>query len=157
MADPKDEMGTAVIKAADALSAALQVINHIQDCRDDYQNLDRVYIPLDWLGAERVGVEDLAADDATSGLRRVLDRMLLGVDHLLADARSLPALIDDGRLALEAALVLAIARKLSRRLKGEDPLAHRVSLTRGQYASLAVIGFGRGALARWRRRARGNS
>src|SRR5205823_3582884 len=31
---------------SDALCAALQVINHIQDCGEDYRNLDRVYVPL---------------------------------------------------------------------------------------------------------------
>ncbi len=33
--------------ANDALCAALQIINHLQDCGKDYRNLDRVYIPLD--------------------------------------------------------------------------------------------------------------
>ena len=27
------------------LCTALQIINHIQDCKDDYISLDRVYIP----------------------------------------------------------------------------------------------------------------
>ena len=33
--------------ATDALCAALQIINHLQDCGEDYRRLDRVYIPLD--------------------------------------------------------------------------------------------------------------
>src|SRR4051812_48832013 len=32
--------------ASDALCAALQVLNHLQDCADDYRILDRVYVPL---------------------------------------------------------------------------------------------------------------
>src|SRR5262249_25347792 len=35
--------------ANDALCAALQIINHLQDCGKDYRNLDRIYIPLDVL------------------------------------------------------------------------------------------------------------
>ncbi len=35
--------------ANDALCAALQIINHLQDCGADYRRLDRVYIPLDSL------------------------------------------------------------------------------------------------------------
>src|SRR6266403_1945743 len=31
--------------ANDALCAALQIINHLQDCGKDYRQLDRVYIP----------------------------------------------------------------------------------------------------------------
>ena len=37
--------------ANDALCAALQIINHLQDCQEDYRNLDRVYIPQDALAA----------------------------------------------------------------------------------------------------------
>ena len=36
-----------------SLNAALQIINHLQDCADDYRNLDRVYLPLEDL--ERFG------------------------------------------------------------------------------------------------------
>src|SRR5262249_62096825 len=41
----------AVWPANDALCAALQVINHLQDCKPDYLNLNRVYIPQDTLAA----------------------------------------------------------------------------------------------------------
>ena len=44
--------------ASDALCAALQVINHLQDCAKDYQSLDRVYIPLDSMSASGASVED---------------------------------------------------------------------------------------------------
>jgi len=37
--------------ASDAICAALQIINHLQDCAADYRNLDRVYLPLDALAA----------------------------------------------------------------------------------------------------------
>jgi hypothetical protein len=83
-------------------------------------------------------------------LRRVLDRMLSGVGGMLADAEALPVLIRNPRLALEAAVVLAIARKLARRLKAGDPLAGRIALTRVQFACCAVIGLARGLCARWR-------
>ncbi len=148
------EMGAAVVASADALSAALQVINHIQDCRADYLDLQRVYLPLDWLEAEGAALAELAAGATSPALRRVLDRMLVGVDELLADARLLPALVHDGRLAYEAAVVLAIAGKLSRRLRAEDPLAGRVALSRWQFGWCAMIGLGQGAGARLRRRRR---
>src|SRR5689334_20583557 len=48
--------------ANDALCAALQVINHLQDCAKDYRELNRVYIPEPMLQAVRVGVEALAQD-----------------------------------------------------------------------------------------------
>ena len=37
--------------ASDALCSALQVLNHLQDCAEDYRELDRVYVPLDTMAA----------------------------------------------------------------------------------------------------------
>src|SRR6202047_3084463 len=45
--------------ANDALCAALQINNHLQDCHADFANLDRVYVPLDSLGGAGADVEEL--------------------------------------------------------------------------------------------------
>jgi len=42
--------------ASDAICAALQIINHIQDCRNDFRNLDRVYISLDYMALAATNV-----------------------------------------------------------------------------------------------------
>ncbi|MCR6632064.1 MAG: squalene/phytoene synthase family protein [Magnetospirillum sp.] len=49
---------------ADALCAALQVLNHLQDCGDDLGALGRVYIPRDWLRMAGLP-HDALADDHT--------------------------------------------------------------------------------------------
>jgi len=116
--------------AADALCAALQILNHLQDCGDDYRRLDRVYLPGDWLAAEGVAVADLAASRSSPSLRRVLDRCLAGVDALLEVAVPLPARLHSTRLALETAAILGLAEALARELKQRDPLAERVRLSR---------------------------
>ena len=38
-----------IYPVADALCTALQVINHLQDVQADYRELNRVYLPLDWM------------------------------------------------------------------------------------------------------------
>jgi len=58
--------------ANDALCAALQIINHLQDCKDDCRDLDRVYIPLDLLAAHGIGVEALGAPRASPALLAAL-------------------------------------------------------------------------------------
>ncbi len=64
--------------ANDALCAALQVINHLQDCGKDYREIDRVYLPQDLLAAAGARTEDLArsalarAAQRDRGLRRAL-------------------------------------------------------------------------------------
>ena len=48
-------------RSSDPLCAALQVINHLQDCAADYRRLDRVYLPQDTLAARGASVEMLGA------------------------------------------------------------------------------------------------
>lgn len=132
--------------ASDALCAALQVLNHLQDCGEDYRALDRVYIPQAWLAGEGVGVAALDEPACGPALRRVLDRMLDATDPLLDRARPLPRGLRSRRLAMEAAAILAIARRLAALLRERDPLAERVRLGRMAYLSCIVRGVRRGLL-----------
>jgi phytoene/squalene synthetase len=132
---------------SDALCTALQVLNHLQDLRDDYRQLDRVYLPESWLAAEGIGVESLAENRADPRLRRVIDRALDRVAELLPAASALPANLTDRRMAMEAGAIAALARALHARLRRQDPLAVRVELSKP--AKLWVAG--RGALAALRR------
>ena len=129
--------------AADALCNALQVINHLQDCADDYRNLDRVYLPGDWMAAEGASVVELRGAAMTPGLLRVKDRCLDGVDALLGDARPLMPALRSRRLALESAAIHALARTLSKRLRAGDPVAARIELSKpraGLTAACGVLG-----------------
>jgi squalene synthase HpnC len=113
---------------SDALCNALQVINHLQDCQDDYRKIDRVYLPQDWLREAGGADTDLDRSAITPALRRVLDRCLDGVDALLEEAAKLPAGLASRRLALESGAIMHIARSLSGLLRRQDPLARRVRL-----------------------------
>ena len=129
--------------AADALCNALQVINHLQDCADDYRNLDRVYLPGDWMAAEGASVVELRGAAMTPGLLRVKDRCLDGVDALLGEARPLMPALRSRRLALESAAIHALARALSKRLRAGDPVAARIELSKpraGMTAACGVLG-----------------
>ena len=129
--------------ASDALCNALQVLNHLQDCGDDYKALNRVYLPQDWMTGAGIGVEALGEDRSTTALRRVLDLCLDGTDGLLKVADDLPGRLCNFRFAMEAATIVAIARKLSVELRRRDPLAERVVLTKAQYAACCARGIGR--------------
>ena len=132
--------------ASDALCNALQVINHLQDCKDDYRNLDRVYLPLDWLAAEGESVEALARARASPGLRRVLDRCLDGTEALLEEARKLPGQLRNRRFACEAGAIVALAERLAKMLRGRDPVAERVALAKPAFLLVAASGAARALL-----------
>lgn len=125
---------------SDALCNALQVINHLQDCQDDYRALDRVYLPLDWLAEAGAAVEEL--DGAVTGpaLRRVIDQTLDGVETLLEVAAPLPAGLKSRRLAMESAAILDIAWTLTGRLRHGDPLGGRIELSKSGYLWCCVRG-----------------
>ena len=130
--------------ASDALCSALQVLNHLQDCADDYRNLDRVYLPLELMDEAGVAVAALAARASSPGLRRVLDRLLDLTDRLVDNAGELPNGVRARGLRWESATIVGLARRLSRRLRRGDPLAARVALSKGEFAAALIGGIVRG-------------
>jgi len=138
---------------SDALCDALQVLNHLQDCQDDYRTLDRVYLPGDWLTAAGARIEDLDAAAASPGLRKVFDQCLDGVDELLKVARALPGRLRSRRLAMEAATIVRIAEDLAAALRRRDPVAERVELSKPRFVWCLL----RGAFDVWFGRARRNA
>lgn len=128
-------------RASDALCSALQVLNHLQDCADDYRNLDRVYLPLDVLARAGIGVEALTAAASSQALRRVLDALLDRTDTLIATARGLPGQVRAHGLRWESAVIVALAARLARRLRRGDPLAGRVALGKGDFAAAFLAGI----------------
>src|SRR6516165_8909419 len=87
--------------ANDALCAALQIINHLQDCKDDYHNLNRVYIPQDALAASGSGAEALGGDCASPALLECLHKLAARTGVLLSESDGFAAAIGDWRLGLE--------------------------------------------------------
>jgi squalene synthase HpnC len=130
--------------ASDALCSALQVLNHLQDCADDYRNLDRVYLPLDVMGEADIAVEALTGPASSPGLRRVLDQLLDNTDRLIDTATRLPGGVAARGLRWESATIVDLARRLSRRLRRGDPLEARVALSKGDFAAALVTGIVRG-------------
>jgi len=114
---------------SDALCSVLQILNHMQDASEDWLTLQRSYIPSDWMNANETSTDDLNAPAISSGLRLTFNRLLENTDRLLETATPLPRLIKRRGLAAEAAICIALARRLSRRLKQEDPIARKVSLS----------------------------
>lgn len=134
--------------ASDALCAALQIINHLQDCAKDYQALDRVYIPLDAMSASRVSVEMLKEDRASPALRDCLRGLVARTSVLLDESRGLEAKVGDTRLALEISVIQSLASQLLAILMVRDPLVDRVHLNKAEALAAAANGGGRAILRR---------
>ncbi len=134
--------------ANDALCAALQIINHLQDCKSDYLNLDRVYVPLDALAAAGAAVEALGGERASPSLLSCLHRLAERTERLLAESDIFPVLIEDRRLGLEVSVINTLAHRLTALLMRRDPLSERVHLPLPAVAGLTLIGALGGASRR---------
>lgn len=125
---------------ADALCNALQVINHLQDCQEDFRVLDRVYLPLEWMTEAGTTVAALNEPASSPALRQVMDRTLDGVEALLYEAAPLPRGLRSRRLAMESGAILEIARTLAGQLRSRDPLAGRIALSKARYVLCCARG-----------------
>jgi squalene synthase HpnC len=129
--------------ASDALCSALQVINHLQDCAEDYRRLNRVYLPLDTLAAHGASVEMLDAPSAPPGLRSALHQLARRTSELVVRGAALIPQIRDVRLGAEIAAIHALARRLARDLESRDPLSERVHLGKAGFALVGGLGAAR--------------
>jgi squalene synthase HpnC len=145
----------AVWPANDALCAALQIINHLQDCGEDYRNLNRVYIPQDALRASGADVEALGQARASPALRDCLQQLAARTEALLAESDGFAAAIADWRLSLEVSVINRLAHRLTRILRHRDPLSEKVHLGIPGVAGGTAFGILHGATQRMGRRRAG--
>jgi hydroxysqualene synthase len=131
---------TSTWAASDALCAALQINNHLQDCGKDYKNLNRVYLPLDALEAAGAAVEALALPKAPASLLQCLHALAARTQTLLGEGKPLSSEVRDFRLGLEVAVIQAFAEKIVRLLKVRDPLSERVHLNPVELLAYSVGG-----------------
>ena len=119
---------TSTWAASDALCAALQINNHLQDCGKDFRDLNRVYLPRDALAAAGASVDELRQPRASEPLLQCLHSLAVRTEALLNESKSLSLEVKDVRLGLEISVIQAFADKIVRMLKVRDPLSERVHL-----------------------------
>jgi squalene synthase HpnC len=141
--------------ASDALCAALQINNHLQDCGDDFRNLDRVYIPRDLMTTHGVTVEALGASQSSSKLLSCLHDVAERIEPLLRDGAALGPAVRDFRLGCEISVIQIYAERILKLLKARDPLSQSVHLTKWQMMMLGVAGMAKGAMRHLGSRAHG--
>lgn len=124
----------------DALCIALQILNHIQDCREDFQKLNRIYIPLDFMKVSKVTEEHLNTDKISPELRACLNNILDKIEALITEATQFPKELNSSRLAMESHIIIKIAFELSKKLRKFDPLHSRVKLSKLAYVKCFVLG-----------------
>jgi squalene synthase HpnC len=123
---------------SDAICAALQIINHLQDCGKDYRELDRVYLPDDIMQKHNARYEDLGGDKATPELLAVIRELADRCQNLLDEGRRLVPAIRDTRLALEISAIHRLALTLTSWLKTRDPLSEKVHFSKAAFMATTL-------------------
>lgn len=130
--------------ASDALCAALQVINHLQDCAKDFAALDRVYLPEANLAAAGASIDMLRERAAPPALRSCLIDLVQRTRGLMVLGDRLPPAVRNFGLEIETAVIVRAAHRLLDLLAVRDPLSERVHLTKpGTVGVLIAAAAGR--------------
>jgi squalene synthase HpnC len=134
--------------ASDALCAALQIINHLQDCGADHRQLDRVYIPRDTFARHGADIAELGAAYASPALLNCVRELAERTAPLLAAAKPFAAQIADWRLGLEVTVIHRLASRLRTMLTRRDPLSEKVHLSKAGFGAQGILGVSEGLMRR---------
>jgi squalene synthase HpnC len=123
-------IGQEAWEANDALCSVLQVINHMQDCSDDFKEMNRVYLPEDDMRECGARIEELSGSALSPAMRKVLDMQIIRMKPMMAMARNLPRKVPDARLKIETAIIHELAERLINHLAATDVLAQNPKLSK---------------------------
>ena len=119
-----------IYEASDSLCTALQIINHIQDCKKDFRQLNRVYIPDSFFKKYSLDKKTLRKSKSIENFERlkieIVDNVLLSLRKTKLGLRE----IQSWRLRKETLIILNIAKRLCNLLKINDPLEKQIKLSR---------------------------
>src|SRR6201990_1375742 len=139
---------TSTWAASDAISAGLQINNHLQDCGKDFRNLNRVYLPRDALAAAGASAEQLGEARSTPALLQCLQSLAARNEALLNAGRMLPRPVRYFRLGLDVSVIQSFADRIVRLLKVRDPLSERVHLNPVELLTFSLGGMAAASIRR---------
>lgn len=116
------------LEASDALCMLLQLIDYLQDIKEDYHALGRIYLPQDWLNEVQASEAMFAEPYCSPALRCVINRMLEICEDLHAKSGALIPTLRSWRLRIEVRVIRHLCKRLIHALYLRDPLAEKVRL-----------------------------
>ena len=134
--------------AAEALCMASHMVHLLNNCRGDYLDRGRVYLPQSWFTGANARARALGGTQAAPELRAVFDQASSAIAGLLRTAGPVVRSIDNRGLRMEAALMLSRTERLAAKLARRDPLRQAVTLSRAQRSRAGLGGAIRGILRR---------
>ncbi len=119
-----------IFNSSDNLCTSLQIINHLQDCKDDFKELDRVYLPESLFQKYSLEIKTLDKQKSPEKFIKLKNEIVLKTEKLLNNSKEGLKLIDIWRLKKETLIILNIAKRLCFLIKNNDPLEKKIKLSR---------------------------
>ena len=116
--------------ASDCLCTSLQIINHLQDCKKDFQQLKRIYIPESFFNKYKVVKEILNLNNSNLNFLDLIHEMTEKIEIILTKSNKGLRMIEPWSLRKETLIILNIAKRLCYLLKNKDVLRKNVKLSR---------------------------
>lgn len=90
---------------SDAVCSALQLINFLQDIRQDYHENNRIYLPLDEMDQHGITEEDIKNSRNNHAMRSLIDSQLHRAEEMLFSGMPLGKILK-GRIGLELRTII---------------------------------------------------
>jgi len=119
-----------IYEASDNLCTALQIINHMQDCKKDFEELNRVYIPESLFKKYSINKSILKKNRSIGNFEKLKVEIIENVLISLKTTKIGLSFIQSWRLRKETLIILNIAKRLCNLLKKKDPLKEKIKLSR---------------------------
>ena len=119
-----------IYEASDNLCTALQIINHLQDCKKDFEELNRVYIPESLFKKYSIDKSILKKNKSTGNFEKLKVEIIENILISLKMTKNGLSCIQSWRLRKETLIILNIAKRLCNLLKKKDPLREKIKLSR---------------------------
>ena len=116
--------------ASDCLCTSLQIINHLQDCKKDFLELKRVYIPKSFFKKHSLKKETLNLEESSINFFNLVHEIVEKIEIMLDKSNKGLKMIEPWSLRKETLIILNIAKRLCYLLKIEDVLRKNVKLSR---------------------------
>ena len=133
---------------SNALCAALQIVNHIQDLKYDAKILKRVYIPDELFEQFKVKPDTLTRPQSSAGLKLLIAEMTNRVRGLLKDAEILPGIVKSRRLRMVICIIFSLTNIMVKKILKGDVLAQEIKLNKWDWLRATFSGVGRGLFIR---------
>jgi phytoene/squalene synthetase len=119
-----------ILSASDNLCTSLQIINHLQDCKDDFKKNNRIYLPDSLFKKYSVDISNLNQKKSSEKFRMLKDEVISNTEFLLNNSKDGLKMIDIWKLKKETLIIFNIAKRLCFLLKNNDPLEKKIKLSR---------------------------